>query len=588
MCGIAGLILSTGAPPPDPVVISRLIDSLQHRGPDGTGHAVVGRVALMQNRLAIIDLVTGDQPLFAGSATLVANGEVYNYRELRAAMPAVNYATNSDCEPPLYCWLRDGPDYARDLRGMYAIAIHERHQHSVTLTRDPFGIKPLYIAQVKGGLAFASEAQALLEAGLVQRRIRPAAREELLQLQFTTGADTIFEGIQRVLPGETITCADGHILDRRRVSWIPEGGPENIDEDAALVRLDRALEESVDLHQRSDVPYGMFLSGGIDSATLITLMARLNKEPVRAYTAGFDAPGAADERAHAAAVAQAVGAHHESIAVTEAMVWQHLPEIVACMDDPAADYAIIPTWFLARRARQDVKVILTGEGGDEIFAGYDRYRKAIRPWWRGGRAMWARGSFDKVPVLRVQPSIWRDGMAAAEARALDSGMSRLTAAQATDMADWLPHDLLLKADRCLMAHAVEGRTPFLDKGVAAAAFRLPDAMKVRDGVGKWILRKWLEKNLPMARPFAPKQGFTVPIGEWIKGRGATLGPLVAHQPGVLEIAHPDRVEALFRDIRRWRHGFACWKLLFYALWHRRHIMGLRPVGDVFETLAAAD
>ncbi len=236
---------------------------------------------------------------------------------------------------------------------MYAIAIHERHQHSVTLTRDPFGIKPLYIAQVKDGLAFASEAQALLEAGLVQRQVRPAAREELLQLQFTTGADTIFEGIQRVLPGETITCADGHILDRRRISWIPEGGPENIDEETALARLDRALEESVDLHQRSDVPYGMFLSGGIDSATLITLMARLNKEPVRAYTAGFDAPGAADERAHAAAVAQAVGAHHESIEVTEAMVWQHLPEIVACMDDPAADYAIIPTWFLARRARQD-------------------------------------------------------------------------------------------------------------------------------------------------------------------------------------------------------------------------------------------
>lgn len=586
MCGIAGLILSPGAPPPDPIVISRLIDSLHHRGPDGTGHAVVGRVALLHNRLAIIDLVTGDQPFFAGAATLVANGEIYNYRELRAAIPDVSFATNSDCEPPLHYWLRDGADYATELRGMYAIAIHERQQHSVTLTRDPFGIKPLYIAQVAGGLAFASEAQALLEAGLVKREVRPAAREELLQLQFTTGADTIFEGIQRVLPGETITCADGHILDRRRISWIPEGGSENIDEDAALARLDRALEESVDLHQRSDVPYGMFLSGGVDSATLITLMSRLNSEPVRAFTAGFDAPGAADERSHAAAVARAVGARHDSIEVTESMVWKHLPEIVACMDDPAADYAIIPTWFLARRAHKEVKVVLTGEGGDEIFAGYDRYRKAIRPWWRGGRTMWARGSFDKVPVLRVQPSTWRDGMAVAEAHALEHGGSRLAAAQETDMADWLPHDLLLKADRCLMAHAVEGRTPFLDKGVAAAAFRLPDGMKVRDGVGKWILRKWLEKNLPMARPFAPKQGFTVPVGEWIKGRGAALGPLVARQPGVMEIAYPDRVEALFRDIRRWRHGFACWKLLFYALWHRRHILGLQPAGDVFETLAA--
>jgi asparagine synthase (glutamine-hydrolysing) len=586
MCGIAGLVLSGGAPPPDPATLSKLIDSLHHRGPDGTGHAVVGRVALVHNRLAIIDLVTGDQPLFAGPATLICNGEIYNYRELRQAMPGVEFATNSDCEPPLHLWLREGADYANQLRGMYAVAIHERVQRSVTLTRDPFGIKPLYIAQVDGGLAFASEPQALLEAGLVARAVRPAAREELLQLQFTTGTDTIFQGIQRLLPGETLTCADGHILDRRRVSHIPEGGPENIDEDAALERLDRALEESVDLHQRSDVPYGMFLSGGIDSSTLLALMARLNSSPVLAYTAGFDAPGAADERQHAAAVAKALGAKHETIEINEEMVWRHLPEIVGCMDDPAADYAIIPTWFLAQRARQDVKVVLSGEGGDEIFAGYGRYQSAMKPWWRGGRAMWARGSFDRVDVLRTRPATWRDGIAAAEAAAADGGRSRLAAAQVTDMTDWLPHDLLLKLDRCMMAHAVEGRTPFLDPGVAKAAFCLPDGMKLRDGLGKWILRKWLEKHLPMARPFAPKQGFTVPIGEWIKRRGTQLGPLVAAQPGIAEIADPDKVRHLFGNIRRWRHGFACWKLLFYALWHRRHILGLRPVGDVFATLAA--
>ncbi len=154
------------------------------------------------------------------------------------------------------------------------------------------------------------------------------------------------------------------------------------------------------------------------------------------------------------------------------------------------------------------------------------------------------------------------------------------------MTDWLPHDLLLKLDRCMMAHSVEGRTPFLDPGVMTAAFRLPDAMKLRRGTGKWILRKWLEKNQPAAQPFAPKSGFTVPVGEWIKAQGTRLGPLVAASPGIIEIAHPDKVEALFRDIRRWRHGFACWKLLFYALWHRRHILGLPPSGDVWETLSA--
>jgi asparagine synthase (glutamine-hydrolysing) len=191
-----------------------------------------------------------------------------------------------------------------------------------------------------------------------------------------------------------------------------------------------------------------------------------------------------------------------------------------------------------------------------------------------------------VDVLRSRPTTWREGITAAETAAAENGRSRLAAAQATDMADWLPHDLLLKLDRCLMAHAVEGRTPFLDPGVANAAFRLPDAMKLRGGMGKWILRKWLEKHLPIARPFAPKQGFTVPVGEWIKGQGTRLGPLVAAQPGIVEIADPAKVEMLFGGIRRWRHGFACWKLLFYALWHRRHILGLPPTGDVFETLAA--
>ncbi len=585
MCGIAGLCLSSTAPPPDPAVLGRMIRALAHRGPDGTGHIVVGRVALAHNRLAIIDLHTGDQPLFAGPATLVANGEIYNYRELRADLPEVVFATASDCEPALHLWRREGSAYAQHLRGMFAIAIHERGARSVTLTRDPFGIKPLYTAPTASGLAFASEPQALLEAGLVERRLRPAARDELLQLQFTTGAETIFEGISRVLPGETLTCSDGHILERQHRAALPEGGPETIDESAALERLDRALEESVLLHQRSDVPYGMFLSGGIDSTALLVMMARLNNQPVLAFTAGWDVPGVADEREHAAAVARAVGAQHEPVEITEAMVWEHLPEIVSCMDDPAADYAIIPSWFLARRAREEVKVVLCGEGGDELFGGYGRYRKAMRPWWLGGRVMRGRGNFDGVDVLRRRPAGWRDGYAASEQRAQDGDRSRLGAAQAADMADWLPHDLLLKLDRCLMAHAVEGRTPFLDPAVAAASFRLPDELKVRQRTGKWLLRRWLEKHLPVAHPFAPKRGFTVPVGQWIIGQGIRLGSLVAAEPGVAEIADPAKVELLFRNIGDWRDGFAAWMLLFYALWHRRHILGLPPAGDVFETLS---
>jgi len=585
MCGLAGLALRQGLVPETPV-LEALTRALAHRGPDGAGHHVAGNVALAHTRLAIIDLVTGDQPLFAGPATLVANGEVYNYRELRETNQ-LRCTTGSDCEPPLHLWRRDGIGFAGTLRGMYAIALADRAARQVVLARDPFGIKPLYIAEVAGGIAFASEPQALIAAGLVQPRVRAAARAELLQLQFTTGAETIFEGISRVLPGETLAISDGAITERRRRAALPEGGPESIAPEDALARLDAALEESVLLHQRSDVPYGMFLSGGIDSAAVLAMMARLNERPVLAFTAGFDVPGAADERAQAAALATSVGARHVTVAVDEAMVWRELPKIVAAMDDPAADYAIIPTWFLAQRARQEVKVVLSGEGGDELFAGYGRYRSAMRPWWMGGRQPRASGAFDHVSdVLREPPRFWRDGIAAAEAAVATPGRTRLQAAQAADIAAWLPNDLLTKLDRCLMAHAVEGRTPFLDPVVAALAFRLPDALKQRGRTGKWLLRQWAAQHAPATRPFAPKQGFSVPVAAWIGGVGARLGPLVAAQPGVAEIARPDRVAALFRAAGTGKHrGFAAWHLLFYALWHRAHVERRSIAGDVFETLS---
>jgi asparagine synthase (glutamine-hydrolysing) len=200
--------------------------------------------------------------------------------------------------------------------------------------------------------------------------------------------------------------------------------------------------------------------------------------------------------------------------------------------------------------------------------------------------MRARGTFDKLDILRETPLAWRDGVAAAEASAAQPGRTRLAVAQATDIADWLPHDLLLKLDRCLMAHAVEGRTPFLDPDLAACGFRLPDGLKVRNGRGKYLLRRWLERALPQSRPFAPKQGFTVPIGTWIAEQGPRLGPLVAAAPGVAEIARPDRVAALFRHAEGKREGHAAWTLLFYALWHRTHVLGIAPGGDVFDSLAA--
>ena len=583
MCGIAGIMVQKGGRP-DMSLLERFKRDLRHRGPDGDGIHASGNMAMLQTRLAIIDLETGDQPLTEpGGAALVANGEIYNYLELRKELPDVAFATHSDCEPPLHLYRRQGEHFAAAMRGMYAMAIHDPAKETLLLARDPFGIKPLYYVEGPDFFAFASEPRVLINAGLAKTDLVPERRDELLQLQFTCGRETIFQSINRVLPGETLVVRDARVVDRHRLPALPDGGerPSTIDE--ALDRLDRALENSVRLHQRSDVPYGLFLSGGIDSSVVLAMMARLNDRPVRSYTVGFTGTSVADERAHAREIAALVGAEHTEIEFGEEDFWTLLPRIAADMDDPAADYAILPSWKLARTAARDLKVVLSGEGGDELFAGYGRYRSLSRPWWMGGRNIRARGAFDGLGVLRNGTATWRDGIAAAEITAAQPGRTRLQVAQATDCADWLPNDLLTKLDRCLMAHGLEGRTPLLDPEVAAVAFNLPDDLKLRDGLGKWLLRRWLEKALPQARPFERKRGFTVPVGEWVLKDGKRLGRLLAETPAIREIARPEAVARLCASGGK-RAGFASWILLFYALWHRHHVEGADASGTVFDVL----
>jgi asparagine synthase (glutamine-hydrolysing) len=580
MCGIAGVMTVDGGPPAAEL-LREMAGALVHRGPDGEGCYRSADVGMVQRRLAIIDLATGDQPLYEPrGAALVANAEIYNYIELRAAMPDVVFATNSDCELPLHLYRRHGLDFTSRLRGMYALALHDPDGGQLVLARDPFGIKPLYYAETARFLAFASEPQALIAAGVVTPRVNASARNELLQLQFTTGRETIFTGISRVLPGETIVARGGRIVERRRIEALPQGPPRVLAEAEALERLDAALIDSVRVHQRSDVPFGMFLSSGIDSAAVLATMAKLAERPVKAFTVGFTDSTVADERPGARAVARTVDAEHVEVAFGEDDFWELLPEIVTALDDPVADYAVLPSYKLARVARQaGIKVLLTGEGGDELFSGYGRYRSVMRPWWLGGRRPRARGIFDGLGLLREDASSWRDGIAAAEVRLATAGRSPLQVAQAVDCADWLPNDLLTKLDRCLMAHGAEGRTPFLDPVVADFAFCLPDTLKIHRGLGKWLLRRWLAAHLPAAQPFARKLGFTVPVAQWIARRGGKVGTWVARSPAVAEICLPTAVEQAFATADQKRAGYAAWTLLFYALWHRRHIEGETSVPD---------
>lgn len=596
MCGIAGIMYGHGhrvklgvkpgvKPGVEPGLLDSFAKALAHRGPDGVGRFENGHVGLVQTRLAIIDLAGGDQPLYGPQGTaLIANGEFYEYVELRDQMPDVDFKTGSDCEPPLHLYAKHGLAFADQLRGMYAVAIYDPKADRLILARDPFGIKPLYYLEGDGFFAFASEPQALIAAGLVEPVVDVAARTGLLQLQYTTGSDTIYRGIKRLLPGETVAVSGARIVERRHRAALPQDGPALMSEDEAMFEVAAALRNSVEIHQRSDVPYGMFLSGGVDSTVVLSLMAELNTTPVRTFTAGFSGTGVADERAHARQVANRLGAENIEVEFTQEDFWSLLPSIAAAMDDPAADYATLPTYKLAERAKAEgLKVILSGEGGDEIFGGYGRYRSAMRPWWRGGRRMRPRGFFDGLGVLRDDISGWRDPVGTAESVEEISGRTRLQVAQAVDCTDWLPNDLLTKLDRCLMVHGVEGRVPFLDQRVADIAFRLPDDMKVRGGKGKYILRKWLDARMPEADAFAKKKGFTVPVAEWILARGREIGPLVARQPGVAEFSDAQAVEALFRRGNK-RAGLAAWMLLFYALWHSRHILGRNMQGGVFDIL----
>jgi len=600
MCGIAGQL--GGAPPEDrETATGPMIRALTHRGPDGVRLEDMAGASLAHARLSIIDLEGGWQPLHAAGGTVIGNGEIYNYVELARDFDLGDaLATGSDFEPLLHLYAREGEAAFDRLRGMYALCLIGPDGRT-WLARDPFGIKPLYIMEHGGGLAFASEPRAFFAAGMMQRVLDDGAARELLDLNYVLGESTPFQGLRRLAPGEVVEVRGGRIVSGHRkaaISLLPRrkddgggGSARSVETEGAqsgqlgapslappppryarspstalfgagkerglLKQLDAVLEDSVRVHQRSDVPYGLFLSGGIDSATIATLMARLNERPVTAFTCGFDAPGAKDERAQAERVARALNLDWRETRFGEEDFWRILPDVAWALDDPTADYATLPTYKLAEAAKGTLTVVLTGEGGDELFGGYGRYRRALRPAWLGGRPAEPRGAEPQVLAA------WRD------AARPPAGLTPLQQAQWADIATWLPNDLLLKLDRCLMAHGLEGRTPFLDPQVAALAWPLADRFKVRDGYGKWILRKWLERACPAAEPWAKKQGFTVPVDAWIAPRAADIAGRIGKVAAVRRLLGDEARTRMGEDGRRW-------PLLFFAVWALIHLERAQP------------
>jgi asparagine synthase (glutamine-hydrolysing) len=423
----------------------------------------------------------------------------------------------------------------------------------------------------------------------VEPELRVDRRDELLQLQFTTGHKTPFAGIDRVLPGETIVVEKGRIVTRQRIEALPQQAVREMTRKQGLEELERHLVDSVVAHLRSDVPCGIFLSGGIDSAAIGATMARLGKDPIIAFTAHTSSRKSMDELVAARAIAKTIGAKHIEVECGEPDFWSILPKIVSCMDEPAAESSALLYYRLAATAREaDIKVVLTGEGGDELFGGYSRYRRGLRPRILGGRPMWSKGIFEGLGVLRNALD-WRDGISAAQAEISANEKTALQAMQLLECAHRLPNDLLATLDRCLMAFGVEGRTPFIDRHFAQFAYCLPDGLKVGRRAGKLLLKAWVEASMPSVRPLIVRHSADVPVAEWIAGRANDLGALVASQPGIVECCKSGKVQRLFSSAKSNRQAAkASWALLFYALWHHLHILRRKPSGDVFETLSASE
>ena len=584
MCGIAGIMMRD-AGRVDSVILDHLAAALAHRGPDGSGRFIAQTMGLVQTRLAIVDLAGGAQPFYDGNGNvLVANGEIYNDPELRGELSRAIFVTGSDCEVPLHLYQRHGLRFAEYLRGMYAIALYDPFNSRLVLSRDPFGIKPLYFVETPECFAFASEPRALLAAGLARRSVSSRQRAELMQLKFTTGSATIFHSIQRVLPGETLAITDGAITWRSRRRALLDSNCPVISYGAALQQLDEVLADSVLHHLRSDVPYGLFLSSGVDSAALISLMARFSARPIMAFTASF--PGEAeDEREGAQRIARFVGAQHQVVEVTERDFWCEAPQLAAALDDPTTDAATLPTYVLAKAAKNDVKVVLTGEGGDEMFCGYSRYHRARRLWGVFARKARRRGEFDQISHVNQAFNGWRGGLALTERQETNARRTFVQTLQAIDCAEWLPNDLLIKVDRCLMAHGVEGRTPFLDPIVADFSFRLPDWMKATTNISKRLLRDWLAANLAVAEPYNRKTGFNPPIGRWIASRQALIQQLIATHPAICGIFPKALVTSAFSNLKK--RPQAAWSLLLYALWHSHHVLEVPADGTIEDVLVAA-
>ena len=637
MCGITGAVWTRPEKALDPQTLQSMIDVLAHRGPDGEGsywaelrlqpgQATLPGVALGHRRLAIIDVAGGKQPMANedGSLWLVFNGEIYNFRDLRRRLEGSGhrFKTRSDTETILHLYEDEGLEFLDHLNGMFALALWDANRRRLILARDRLGEKPLVYRLEPGRLLFASELKSLLQVPSVPRQLEPGAIDAYLTFKYVPHPQTIFRGIAKLPPGHTAIYADERLEVRRY--WKPDFQAED-DRPARQYaeELRELLSSSVQMRLESDVPLGAFLSGGIDSTIVVGLMQKLSPEPVRTFSIGFPVPEY-DETRYARLAADRFGTVHQEFRVDPDAV-AVLPKLVWHYDEPFADNSAVPTWYLSQVTRQHVTVALTGDGGDELFAGYPRYQAA-----------WLAGYFDRLPELvrRVlagrfwqrlpasprqkgirrrfkrfvevlnQPPLRRylewvavftegrraelyeddflaslpdvdpfDFLAAEAARS--TSRDPVTSLSLTDLTTYLPCDLMTKVDIASMAHGLETRPPFLDHRVVELAARMPLRHKFRLGRGKRILLEAFADLLPAEIRKRGKMGFGVPMDHWFRGPLANLTREVLLDPRTLGrgMFRPAAVQELVEShlSGRFDHSYRLWSLLVLELWQRRWV-----------------
>ncbi len=620
MCGIAGILNLDHREPAAPALLTGMLRRIIHRGPDDEGMLVDGELTMGMRRLSIIDLADGKQPIQNedGRFSVILNGEIYNYIELRRDLESRGhkFRTNSDTEVIVHLFEEHGTECVHHLRGMFGFAVWDHQKHELFIFRDRLGIKPLYYSLQDNTLAFGSEIKSLLALPWINPTIDYAALNEFLSLKYVPAPRTLFQGIASLPSGHMISVRQGTVEVKKYWDISFAEKLDFVSEADAVDQLLEKLREAVRLRLRSDVPFGAFLSGGLDSSVIVALMSEQMDMPVNTFSAGFSGSDGQDELPYARQVAETFGCNHHEVLVGAKEFLEHADQVMWHLEMPIADQATVATHMVAALARKHVKMVLTGEGGDELFAGYARYVGETHAskfgWLPESLSAMIRGSAKRLPGLRRQkialhallqkgeaarfsnwfPLFNGDAKRQVVAERFKSASTNMVAsfeqylkqcdAQSpvermlyVDSKTWLPDYLLLRGDKLTMANSIEGRVPLLDHEVVEFAAKLPAKWKLNGSTRKYLLKKVAAKLLPDEIINRKKQGFPIPIERWLKAEANEMmrDLLSTDTLNRRELFDPKVVSRL---MQRHESGYAdysteLWGLMSIEIWQRQFI-----------------